>query len=376
MRWDYDMGQSGDVNVTGLTAHAPGGKVNALTSLRFFAAASVALFHVPYTLPQLHPATLMPSGYLGVNFFFILSGFILAYTYAGQSSLSIGRFFIKRFARIYPVHMLLLLIWIALFFTSWGNSTSDKLHSLIPNILLLHAWFPGPLYNLGYNAVSWSISVEAFFYLLFPFIRKPSAALLWCCLTFSGILIGVAFWDKEINSVFPDFFYFDPLARSMEFSAGILLFHISGRLSALARHPLFLLASIVLLGVAVSKALPYVRQDLQPVLLLPFMATLILGFYCCQGWIKWIMSMPGLVLLGEASYSFYMLHHMLFRLLNAPLAASFSPTMGVAVAFGITALASIVLYLGFEKPSRSWLIRKLGSDGVDASQNLLHGISR
>ena len=138
------------------------------------AAMAVVLFHVPFTLTRTVGWTVLPDGPLGVSFFFILSGFILSHVYGG-TRFGVANFYRKRLARIYPLHVLTLLAWIVLFFGQWGNSLPDRVNSGIANVLLLHAFFSGPLFNLGYNAVSWSISVEAFFYLLFPILVRRNA---------------------------------------------------------------------------------------------------------------------------------------------------------------------------------------------------------
>ena len=100
---------------------------------------------------------------IGVEFFFVLSGFVLRLTYGALNPLNAGTFYVRRIARIYPLHLLTFFVWCVLFYSTWGNSGQKKFDSGVANLLLLQSFFAGFLYNLGFNAVSWSISDEAFF---------------------------------------------------------------------------------------------------------------------------------------------------------------------------------------------------------------------
>ncbi len=158
--------------------HSFSGSIPALTSLRFFAAFYVILFHAhDFSGVDLYALTnLFNSGYLAVDFFFILSGFILSYTYYPQiieKSFSYSDFFIKRVARIYPVHiftlllMLVIITFIKLAGVTWSHDMeTSNFYEFIKNILMVHSW---AFYsNLSYNQPSWSISAEFFAYILFP----------------------------------------------------------------------------------------------------------------------------------------------------------------------------------------------------------------
>ena len=108
-------------------------------------------------------------GYVGVSFFFVLSGFILVYTYAGRN-IVLRDFWQTRFARIYPAYLFALLLtspfWIIgalkmhVPFFAFGERHFALTSALV--VLLLQSWVPGAA--LSWNSVSWSLSVEAFFY--------------------------------------------------------------------------------------------------------------------------------------------------------------------------------------------------------------------
>ena len=122
-----------------------------LTSLRFFAAMWVVLFHYWPSLSAVMPP-LVSKGYLGVELFFVLSGFILSHVYLkgfGEGRFKYADFLWARLARIYPVHVATLagLALLALGATALGLHAGDKLliwPSLIPNLLLLQAWGLAP----------------------------------------------------------------------------------------------------------------------------------------------------------------------------------------------------------------------------------------
>ncbi len=151
-----------------------GANIKPLTSLRFFAAMWVVLFHYwPHLAVSGTPA-FVEKGYLGVELFFTLSGFILCHVYLtdlGEGRFKYGSFLWARLARVYPLHLSMLLIVglmaggaIAAGLSVDGNILSWV--SLPANLLMIHAWGFAPV--AGWNHPSWSISAEWFAYLMFP----------------------------------------------------------------------------------------------------------------------------------------------------------------------------------------------------------------
>lgn len=158
---------------------APPAQFHALTGLRFVAACSVLLLHSGSGLSE---ASSLPSeftaflrhGYLGVCVFFVLSGFILTYTYASRlsSPKSYVRYFLARFARIYPLYLLALLIALPL------PETRLNARDAAAVLLLVQSWGPAES-SQGYAWVmqAWTLSVEFFFYLLLPLVLPIAAQL-------------------------------------------------------------------------------------------------------------------------------------------------------------------------------------------------------
>ncbi|CAN5317161.1 acyltransferase [soil metagenome] len=148
--------------------------IKPLTSLRFVAAMWVVLFHYwPKLTEAAHPA-ILAKGYLGVELFFVLSGFILSHVYLRQvedGSYRYGSFLWARLARVYPLHIATLagVGLMALAAGLAGMSIDGNIVSwdaLPANLFMVHAWGLAPV--AGWNHPSWSISAEWFAYLSFP----------------------------------------------------------------------------------------------------------------------------------------------------------------------------------------------------------------
>ena len=155
-----------------LTAHRK--PLPALTGIRFLAALLVVLYHshLPEVLAAhgMKPAAyLIRNGAIAVLLFFLLSGFILAYTYQGQieTRSDLRRFYEARFARIWPLYAVSLLL------STLVNHTTPPAEIAAPVLLMVQAWNPwNGLMAGAWNFVCWTLSTEALFYLLFPFLQR------------------------------------------------------------------------------------------------------------------------------------------------------------------------------------------------------------
>ena len=311
-------------------------RLPSLTSLRFFAAFHVALFHMKETGVLSRPRWLVDFagiGYTGVSFFFVLSGFILVYTYWSRTT-SIRDFWQTRFARIYPAYLFSLLIMFPFFY--WGThamhvpffafSEQHFVVACILVVLLLQAWVPPAA--LAWNSVAWSLSVEAFFYAIFPFalerFGKLSRAALWTIVTVcwvAGIAISAGYlasrpagmpnvssadWSSAVQ-----FVKFFPLVRLPEFLMGMacgFLFLKSEHNPRLAL-PLTALGLVGVVATTVaSRFVPYLV--VHTALPGPAFAAIVYGMALQPKWASWLAN-RALVLFGDASYSFYLLHTML-----------------------------------------------------------------
>jgi peptidoglycan/LPS O-acetylase OafA/YrhL len=161
-----------------MTALAYPQDLKPLTSLRFIAAFWVLLYHFKDHLGLgMGQFGLVADGYLGVDLFFILSGFILAHVYLGAmegGQFGYGGFLKNRIARVYPMHLAALGAMIVLFVgasalgAGVGSPDAFKWSDLPAHLFMVHAWGATP--SVGWNFPSWSISAEWAAYLLFPLV--------------------------------------------------------------------------------------------------------------------------------------------------------------------------------------------------------------
>lgn len=176
-------------------------QLKALTGLRIVAALWVVVHHLSgeiFTfIPQLmFVKPIVDRGGLGVDLFFILSGFILTYQYVGRLGRSFtlrnAAHFVKlRIARVYPVHFITLNLTVLLYLAGqmFGVGMNDSgvvrtFSAYIQNVFLVHAWLNQPY---SWNGVSWSVSAEWLAYLLFPI-----AIVLICKIrSHAGLIFGV-----------------------------------------------------------------------------------------------------------------------------------------------------------------------------------------
>ena len=361
----------------------PRPRLPSLTSLRFFAALHVFCFHL-VAFRILTGRSLFCNvasiGYVGVGLFFVLSGFILVYTYAGRE-VTAAEFWRARFARIYPAYAFSLLVtlpWFlyAVFHTRWAFIPWPVEHlklGMLLQITLLHAWVPPAA--LMWNTVSWSLSVEAFFYLLFPYLLKSFARLSATRL----VLVGVLWWlaslgittvytmanpDRvaQINSENYSAFWlsvvkFNPLVRLPEFLLGMTcgFYFLRAQSSSKLTLPL-VCGGLLGFGAVVyfSDKVPY--PILHTSLLGPAFAAIIYGLALKRS-SPALLGRPLMVLLGDASYSFYLLHSFVIGVCFFILGRDFRQwgLMGVLLCFAITCGLSILVYRFLEEPARRLL---------------------
>lgn len=289
-------------------------KLDSLTSLRFFAALMVVLSHLSYLgdsqsqiLSSIYD-NFFSEGYIGVTFFFILSGFVLAYSYANKyerSRFYYGQFYVLRIIRIYPLHLLTLIISIPLI---------DISIDVFPNIFLIQSFFSNSNVYFYANAPSWSLSVEMFFYLLFPFIVRLRMGWLFLVLLFSAsakIYMGVVLESPKEQHYY---LYISPYFRLLDFVMGIFLCKVFLELKVSAQCASFFqfIALLVLIFfISLKDCVPqYLRFDLYYVL--P-MSLVVLSFSFSDGFFSKALSGKTLIILGESSFALYLIHQLVIR---------------------------------------------------------------
>lgn len=346
-----------------------------LTSLRFFAAAGVFLHHLG-VLNSVDNSVVKVlakyffSGYVGVTFFYILSGFIISYSFKKHKAdgfFDSKDFIFFRVVRIFPVHWLTLVFS---FFVFSHLSSVDFLHLtvLFSNIFLLHAFIPLENVYFSYNPVSWSLSCELFFYCCFVFLVVLKTRVLLFLL---AVIISLQFYFI----VYPQdyisdhwLFYINPFFRINGFIIGMLLCRLHGSKPPLLSKNVFSfmeVLSLILLGVTLYISTNFIsdmnlRYDL---LFIPAMAFMVFIFSYDGGVISRILSHRCFVLLGEASFSFYMIHLIVIRVIfkvasDKHIESPSAIILMALIAFALSVLGAIIIFKLFEVPVNKTLRKR------------------
>ncbi|WP_051733217.1 acyltransferase family protein [Kitasatospora phosalacinea] len=292
-------------------------RLPSLTGLRFLAALLVVCYHLSRqvgALPVLSP--LAWYGRSGVTFFFVLSGFVLAWTYA-DAPVPARRFYRRRLARIWPLHALT---------TGASLAVYAALGAAVPvtaalwSLPLLHPW--GRATVMGGNPAGWSLGDEAWFYLLFPLLLRlrpgPRAAALCCACGPLLWLAGSAVADPALRGWLLDYL---PLSRTPQFllGAALALAVRRGRLPVLPPLPAALAVAAFHLALvpwhhAVPDAAWYGPYSASQLLSAPLFAALITA--TAQADLRrpaGPLARRPWTLLGDWSFAWYLVHEITFR---------------------------------------------------------------
>ena len=384
------------------------GNIDALTGLRFIAAFTIALGHsfAPWNIVTL----------IGMPLFFTLSGFIIHYiysdTFASGWSAAVGKFAAARFSRIYPLYFILLAV--AFVATPMGKTLwqAGNIWVITSYIFPCFTWFPfsleGKLPIEWYYGISWSVSTEVFFYILYAIVIFKLSAIrttktclialvMFCILVY--LFFYIVFLSRDLwealavqyvpslaprssgfgNSFYRWLLYTSPYARAFEFIGGCLTcqLYLLMRKSTLSYNrfvieifawlPGLLIAGTLIIYSPIAQHHPWLavgNHSFQAFfislhmnfLLAPFCYLLIFALACGQSTMSRILGWPGVVLLGEISYSTYLGH---------PLAQGFtqglwlpqSPLIAVPGELAIIYVFSWMFYAAIEVPSKVGLRR-------------------
>lgn len=290
-------------------------KIDQLTFTRFIAAISIVIYHTGKDIyPFNHESIrfLFEGAYIGVSYFFVLSGFIMVFAYQARPHVSPLYYYRNRLARIYPLYFLVMVIFAA---ERWARGEFNAGQTLLC-LLMLQSWVPGQA--LALNSPSWSLSVEVLFYAVFPFIFNA----LYTRARLKPLLLGViSFWmasqmlmywmlSSGLYQGYPspshDLIYYFPLMHLNEFLLGNVAALVLGVLAT--RHGgnytllLAVLVAVVVLLLKYTTAVSIYHDGLLAILFCSFMIALSLD----HGPVSALFSKRPFVFLGEISYAIYL----------------------------------------------------------------------
>jgi peptidoglycan/LPS O-acetylase OafA/YrhL len=337
--------------------------LTALTSLRFFAALLVMLYHGTVGLKGLPPVLqgFFHNGALGVSLFFILSGLVLTYTYYG-TPIEARTFFAARFSRIYPVYLLALIVAAPLFFVGFLGTHRDQVFPLfVGKLLFAQSWISWMTNT--WNVPSWSLSTEAFFYLLFP-ILLPALTRLnsrwrWPLI---GLLIVAYAFGKPVSDLLSPTLSLSPVRDLALFSAGVL---VGISFCQGWRAPKWLLPASAVIVVGMMAGFASIPGGgLVKAAFSLALVGLIGGIASIPASSKSSMNHAVLKRLGEASYALYILHAPLAEIVDT-IGGRFNLSMsnpGVVFAYLVfSVVVSLAVYQRVEVPANRWLRSQFAS---------------
>ncbi|MFI9204920.1 acyltransferase family protein [Streptomyces sp. NPDC053048] len=366
-----------------------------LTGMRFIAALMVFAFHlsimspIKRSGPDHGPFVFLAKngGWIGVSFFFMLSGFIL--TWSARDRDTVGTFLRRRLVKIYPNHLVMFVITMALY-----AAATAGLAQAVPNLLLLQAWLPRESIVFSVNIPSWSLSCELLFYLAFPFLlrlvrRIPENRLRWWTAAVAVAIVCVplvarllpegtpfahvsdasSLHGQSVTQVW--FTYVFPPVRLLDFVLGILLARLvlTGRWTGPRLLPA---AGLVIVFYLVGLYVPLLFQ-LNAITVVPLALLIPAAATADAAGRRTAMSGPLWVWLGEVSFAFYLVHQVLLSDAEERFHLKHQAPVPTAIGLGLLALAlslvaSWLLHAAVERPAMArWARRAAQSRPVQPS---------
>lgn len=363
-----------------------------MTGLRFPAALAIVIYHYGKVVGGFDslPASIrgaVACGPVAVSLFFMLSGFLLGsrHPHVGDKK----AFWISRFARLYPAYLFAFFLFIPIAYTKYIASAHEpKLFfaSAILNLSMLQSWTP---LAQSWNGPSWSLSVEAFFYFVFPFVINKISGLGLRWFAVAGVmistLIGVAFglgfisepvWRSQLEN--------NPILWLPLFILGIAMARTLPSWRAMVGAGLndFLLILATLCLFTIPFVLPaayrtgYIGGGAAVILIL-----IIMGHAHHQGWLQSLLGGKLLLRLGSASYILYIIQAPTWHLFHAASNVVLGqPAMGGTVTIpqfllflAILVSMSLLLEQYLEKPLNKW-IRRQGKASVRTGTTMVQSM--
>jgi len=340
-------------------------RLESLTGLRWFAALGVFTYH-SWQLARIPKVQVVAIfGDAGVAFFFVLSGFVLTWSFSEKTTT--GVFYWRRFARIWPALAVSTVFAYVAMRQVWSVSGTDVLLGLT----LTQAWHPNVL--LTGNPVSWSLSAEAFFYLIFPWVIRPVLRCrAWVLAVLAVLLVGLdlgfrwwsfnyflphhrgTFWLLLVLRV--------PPYRALEFLLGVVVgaAMVHGWRPRVPMSLALLVVAVDVWGCWYGMRVQFLGEYWWNQMLAPAFALVIIAAVGndLRGRRSVLRSRP-LVALGEWSYAFYLIHLTVIRTLMPHLhvvrGSHWANLEPVGICLAVAVALSWLCYRFVERPAEKWL---------------------
>ncbi|MCS4303120.1 acyltransferase [Chryseobacterium sp. BIGb0232] len=332
-------------------------RISQITFTRFLAAMAIVISHFNkdlflYKIDYISNIFLKAN--VGVSYFFILSGFIMIVAYHRKDKIEYSDYYKNRFARIYPLYVLGLLLYLV---TRYSSST------LYEWILYLSGFQSWVLKGMIVNFPGWSISVELLFYLLFPFLYNyfyskgnkriwVITVIIWIVTQVFCSLYADSSYYKGPHTRSHELLYYFPLMHINEFLVGNLagLFFVKNSGQKNYDIPVIIIFGLVLLSLIFLPV--FYHNGLMAVFFIP----LIILISKNNGVLTKLFSLKPLEYLGEASYAVYITHiPVLYILRELVRKYNFSIDTVFGIYIIVVILTSILFYQCIEKPLRDYL---------------------
>ena len=306
--------------------------IRTLNSLRFILILMIVISHSTLPMSQgLHD-------YLGecpVAIFFVISGFVLSLSKGeklDKGELSNKQFFLSRIFKLYPLHLLIVAIFIPL---DWRLGYLGTWCQTIAHCLLVQCWIPSHKFIAVLNGSTWFISDIIFFYLIFKYlyhfiIRNSWKTILPILIIYMAGYILLCFSTTQDYSA--GYIYFYPPFRMIDFCLGICLYKFyqstKGQMlsekiaTGISRWQALIVDVIVVLMIAVMYKLSIHSNPNFRCAALYWLPSILLVFYTVsiengKGWLAYLLHNKILLWLGGCSFEIYLLHMLCFRIIQS-----------------------------------------------------------
>lgn len=320
-----------------------------LTSLRAFAAASVLIYHFGTHGVVRHTA-IGDMGFVGVPFFFVLSGFVLTWSFTPGTNA--WTFYRRRFARVYPSHLVVTLFALVLI-----TPVAKGWASFVASVSLTQSWFTSDSIVYGMNGVTWTLACEAAFYLAFPLaivlLRRLSMGMRWAiAAAWFAAALTFSLASEHLPYRLAIMADASPLVRFNEFLLGV----VAAMALANGWRPRIHMWWAVLAGagsLVLCLLLPIPRVAANQLMVPAFLAMILAAVRSDVDHRLGILNRRWLVWAGEVSFTFYLVHELV--MLNVRSWLGFDGLQMAVIVAVVAATCAIVLHRVVEQPFRSRL---------------------